>query len=70
MTTGTSDSMRKLSQGRLRTLSVIVPPLALQQEFAERVAEVEGIAALNDKAVEAADQMAASLMAQVFGSTA
>lgn len=54
----------------LRDINIPAPPLALQQEFAERVAEVEGISSLNDKAVEVADQMAASLMAQVFGSAA
>lgn len=70
MATGTSDSMKNISQAKLVTLTVMVPPLPLQQEFAERVTEVEGIAALNDKAVEVADQMAASLMAQVFGGPA
>jgi len=52
----------------LRDINIPVPPRPLQQEFAERVAEVEGISALNDKAVVAAEQLAQSLMSQVFGS--
>lgn len=59
-----------VNQAGLKTFPVLLPPLALQQEFAERVAEVEGISALNDKAVVAAEQMAASLMAQMFESAA
>lgn len=70
LATGTSDSMRKLSQGRLRTLPIVVPSLALQQEFAERVTEVESIRSLNDRAATAAEQMAQSLLAQVFGQAA
>ena len=70
MATGTSDSMKNVSQGKLVTLPIMLPPLPLQQEFAERVAEVEGISALNDKAVVAAEQLAQSLMSQVFGSAA
>jgi len=54
----------------LERLIITVPPLPLQQEFGERVAEVEGISALNDKAVVAAEQLAQSLMSQVFGSAA
>lgn len=54
----------------LRAFAIAVPPLPLQQEFAERVAEVEGISTLNDKAVMAAEQLAQSLMSQVFGAAA
>lgn len=67
LATGTSDSMRKLSQSRLRTLPIIVPPLPLQHEFADRVAEIEAVAALSDKAAVAAEQLVQSLLAQVFG---
>ncbi|MBP7065781.1 restriction endonuclease subunit S [Ferrovibrio sp.] len=67
MATGTSDSMKNISQGKLVTLPIPVPPLALQNEFAERVAEIEGISGLNDRAATAAEQMAQSLLAQVFG---
>lgn len=51
----------------LRDIDIPSPPVALQQEFAERVAEVEAISALNDRAAMAAEQMAQSLMAQMFG---
>jgi type I restriction enzyme S subunit len=57
----------KLDMEVVTNLKIPLPPLSLQQEFAERVAEVEGISALNDKASEAADQLAQSLMSQVFG---
>lgn len=46
----------------------MLPPLSLQKEFAERVAEVEGISALNDRAALTAEQLTQSLLAQVFGS--
>lgn len=54
----------------LVTLPIPVPPRPLQQEFAERVAEVEGISSLNDRAATAAEQMAESLLAQLFGQAA
>lgn len=60
----------KLALERAKTLRILLPPLALQQEFAERVAEVEGISTLNDRAATAAEQMAQSLLAQVFGQAA
>ncbi len=66
LATGTSDSMKKLSQGRLRTLPLLLPPLPLQQEFSERVAEIEALSALHDRAVTTAEQMAQALLAQVF----
>lgn len=65
-TTGIA-SINKTQLGRF---PVILPPLPLQQEFAARVAEVEGICALNDRAATAAEQMAQSLLAQVFGPAA
>jgi type I restriction enzyme, S subunit len=52
------------------TLPIMVPPLPLQQEFADRVAEIESAAALSDKAVAVAEQLTQSLLAQVFGATA
>lgn len=51
----------------LREISIPAPPLPLQQEFAERVAEIEGISALNDRAVTLAEQMTQSLLDRVFG---
>lgn len=60
----------KLALERAKTLRILLPPFDLQQEFAERVAEVEGISTLNDRAATAAEQMAQSLLAQVFGQAA
>jgi len=50
----------------LRDIDIPAPPHALQQEFADRVAEVEGINSLNDKAVTAAAQMTQSLLSSAF----
>jgi type I restriction enzyme, S subunit len=54
----------------LKAFNIPVPPLALQQEFADRVADIESAAALSDKAVAVAEQLTQSLLAQVFGATA
>ena len=61
---------RKLEMHVLASLPIPIPPLPLQLEFVERVAEVGGISALNDRAATAAEQMARSLLAQVFGQAA
>ncbi|NFV81902.1 MULTISPECIES: restriction endonuclease subunit S [Magnetospirillum] len=61
---------KKLEMDVLTALPIPAPPVPLQQEFAQRVAEVEGISSLNDRATTAAEQMAQSLLAQVFGQTA
>jgi type I restriction enzyme S subunit len=68
MATGTSDSMKNISQGKLRTLPTMVPPLELQQEFTERVSETEAVFSLNERASQTAEQLTHSLLAQVFGS--
>lgn len=52
----------------LRAFSIPIPPIALQRDFSEHISEIEGIRALNEKATTTADQMAQSLIAQVFGS--
>jgi len=67
MATGTSDSMKNISQAKLVRLPTLVPPLTLQQEFAERVSEVEAMATLGDTATHGAERLAQSLMSQVFG---
>jgi type I restriction enzyme S subunit len=59
----------KLDMDVMFNLEIPVPPITIQHEFAERVAEVEAISTLNDKAVVAAEQLAQSLMSQVFGSS-
>lgn len=66
----TTNGTYKVNQNGIGSIRLPVPPLALQQEFAERVAEVQGISTLNDRAATAAEQMAQSLLAQVFGQAA
>jgi len=51
----------------LQDINIPAPPVDIQQEFAERVAEMEGISTLSDRAVTAVEQMTQSLLAQVFG---
>ena len=66
MATGTSDSMKNISQAKLLKLPTPVPPLTLQREFAERVAEIDALASLGDTATQGAERLAQSLMSQVF----
>ncbi len=47
-----------------------MPPITLQHEFAERVAEIEAVATLADTATQGAERLAQSLMSQVFGQAA
>ncbi len=54
----------------LREIDIPAPPLALQQEFAERVSEIEAMAMLCDTATQGAERLAQSLMSQVFGQAA
>ncbi|MBP2316929.1 restriction endonuclease subunit S [Azospirillum soli] len=56
-----------INVGEFSSIVVPLPPLSVQQEFAERVAEIEATAALSDKAAAAADQLSQSLLSQVFG---
>lgn len=65
LATGTSDSMRKLSQGRLRTLPVVCPPGVLQAKFKEGVAAAESQVRLAQRAGSAAAALANSLMLRV-----
>jgi type I restriction enzyme S subunit len=66
LATGTSASMRNISQAKLRTLQMPVPPLSLQRAFAARVADIQSIIDEQVRAAAAADQLVASLMARFF----
>lgn len=66
----TTSGLNTISTSNVKCARVLLPPIKLQEEFAERVAEVEGISTLNDRAAMAAEQMAQSLLAQVFGRAA
>ncbi|CCG09533.1 Type I restriction-modification system, S subunit [Pararhodospirillum photometricum DSM 122] len=66
----TTSGLNTISTSNVKRACILLPPIALQQEFAERVAEVEGILSLNDRAATAAEQTAQSLLAQAFGQAA
>ncbi len=66
----TTSGLNTISTSNVKCARVILPPLPLQQEFAERVAEVESITAFNTRAATTAEQMAQSLLAQMFGQVA
>jgi type I restriction enzyme S subunit len=63
---GTSGSMKNISQAKLRRVSVPLPPLTLQMAFAEQVQRLEALARNLDAAAAKAQAMAASLSAEVF----
>lgn len=64
---GTSDSMKNISQGKLRAIAVPIPPLPLQTAFAEQAQRLESSARALDHAAANAKAMASSLLAEVFG---
>ena len=67
MATGTSDSMRNISQQKLLAMPFAVPPLPLQRAFAERVADLRAVIARQERALAAAEGLQGALMARVFG---
>ena len=66
LATGTSSSMQNISQAKLKTLPVLVPPLDLQTRYSEIVASARGIATT----AETASALSASLTARLFGDAA
>lgn len=67
LATGTSDSMRNISQAKLLRLMIEVPPLPLQQQFADRVADLRSIIAQQERSLAAASSLEASLMSSLVG---
>jgi type I restriction enzyme S subunit len=64
---GTSDSMKNISQRKLGTIEVPIPPLPLQSAFAEQAQRVEATARALDAAAAKAEAMADALSAEAFG---
>lgn len=64
---GTSDSMKNISQAKLIRIEVPMPPLSLQTAFAEQIGHVESVASRLDAAAVKAKAMAAAMSAEVFG---
>ncbi len=59
-----------INRTQLGRFPILMAPIALQQEFAERVSEIEAMATLGDTATQGAERLAQSLMSQVFGQAA
>jgi type I restriction enzyme S subunit len=64
---GTSGSMKNISQAKLLRVPIPLPPLAIQTAFAEQTHRLESLARHLDAAAAKAEAMAAGLSAEVFG---
>jgi type I restriction enzyme S subunit len=64
--TGTSGSMKNISQEKLLGIKTIVPPLHLQQEFAHRAEAVEKLKASHRASLSELDALFASLQHRAF----
>ena len=64
---GTSGSMKNISQAKLVRVPIPLPPLAIQTAFAEQTQRIESLARQLDAAAAKAEAMAAALSAEVFG---
>ena len=66
MSTGTSASMRNISQAKLRTLKLPVPPNKEQKQFADRVRQIRSIMNQQKAAQASAESSFQSLLARAF----
>ena len=64
--TGTSGSMKNISQEKLLGIKTIVPPLPLQKEFAQRVEAVEKLKATHRASLSELQALFASLQHRAF----
>jgi type I restriction enzyme S subunit len=64
--TGTSGSMKNISQEKVFGIHTIVPPLSLQQDFARRVAAVEQLRVSYRNSLAKLDELFASLQHRAF----
>jgi type I restriction enzyme, S subunit len=64
--TGTSGSMKNISQKKLFGIHTILPNLNLQREFATRIAAVEKLKASHRASLEKLDGLFASLQDRAF----
>lgn len=67
MATGTSGSMQNISQAKLKTLPVLVPPISNQQRFAKLVSLSRSCSKLADFCSDDASALHASLMSRLLG---
>ena len=66
MATGTSGSMKKLSQAKLKTLRILIPPLSLQRRYAGMVKATRAVARAGESGTGATAALAESLMFKLF----
>lgn len=64
--TGTSGSMKNISQQKFLGIQTIIPPLALQREFSQRVAAVEKLRSHHRRFLAELDALFASLQHRAF----
>ncbi len=63
---GTGIAQQHFNIGEARLLEIIVPPKLLQQEFAERVAEIRGLETIQGASGSRLDAMFQSMLHSVF----
>lgn len=64
--TGTGGSMKNISQPKVLSMNVPLPPLALQREFAARVGEARGVQSAQVKSAERVEALYQSMLSQAF----
>ncbi len=67
--TGTSGSMKNISQGKLLSLPTILPPLPKQKEFTSRLRDVQSLKASQSVFADEADALFTSLQHRAFSGT-
>lgn len=68
--TGTSGSMKNISQGKLMAMPVPLPPYPLQQSFAERLRAVQALTAQARKGLDEMEKLFAALQHRAFAGAA
>ena len=66
MATGTSGSMKNISQSKLKTLPIPLPPLALQRRYAETVKAARAVARVAESSTTVAAILMASLTSELL----
>jgi len=66
LASGSSSSMPNISKAKLQTVLIEVPPLPLQQQFAQRIAAIEALKATQREAIVQLDRLFASLQHRAF----
>ena len=66
MASGTSASMKNISQAKLKTLPIIVPPLDLQRRFTQLIATVRSTISVAELCSRTTSEFGASLMSRLL----